>query len=212
MKVAVLDCGSGNLRSVANAFRRVAGETALPVTVEVTDAADRVRSADRIVLPGQGAFAVCRDGIEARPGLREALEARVLGDRVPYLGICVGMQLLARTGRERGVHAGFDWLGGEVAHIPKAPGRRIPHMGWNDLETSRDHPLLAGLGTGEHVYFVHSYRYLPAERGDVIATAEYGVEIVAAVARGNVAGTQFHPEKSQRAGLRLIANFLRWTP
>ena len=212
MKVAVIDCGSGNLRSVANAFRRVAEEFALPVTVEVTEEAGEVRSADRLVLPGQGAFAVCREGIEDRNGLFQAIEEQVLGNGVPYLGICVGMQLLADTGRERGNHSGFGWLGGEVARIPDAPGRRIPHMGWNELVLAGEHPLLEGLGVGEHAYFVHSYRYLPAKRDDIVATADYGVEVVAAVARANIAGTQFHPEKSQKAGLRLIANFLRWQP
>lgn len=212
MKVAVIDCGSGNLRSVANAFRRVAGEMALPVTVEIAEEADAVRKADRLVLPGQGAFAVCREGIEARNGLFRAIEEQVFGNTVPYLGICVGMQLLADTGRERGNHNGFGWLGGDVVRIPDAPGRRIPHMGWNELELVGQHPLLEGLGAGEHAYFVHSYRYLPARRDDIVATADYGVEVVAAVARGNIAGTQFHPEKSQKAGLRLIANFLRWEP
>ena len=212
MKVAIIDCGSGNLRSVANAFRRVSGEIGIPATVTVTEDAEPVRSADRLVLPGQGAFAVCRNGIEGRNGLFAALEERVLGSRVPFLGICVGMQLLADTGRERGNHAGFGWLGGEVSRIPDAPGRRIPHMGWNELVPTFQHPILDGLGDGDHAYFVHSYRYLPSHRSDVVATADYGVEVVAAVARGNIAGTQFHPEKSQKSGLRLIANFLRWEP
>ena len=212
MRVVVIDCGSGNLRSVTNAFRRVGDEIGIPLSVEVAEDAQPVRLADRLVLPGQGAFAVCRGGIESRPGLYEALRERVLGSGVPFLGICVGMQLLADTGRERGEHPGFGWLGGEVDRIPAAPGRRIPHMGWNELVPASPHPLLGGLGAGDHAYFVHSYRYLPEVRDDVIATADYGVEIVAAVARGNIAGTQFHPEKSQKAGLQLIANFLRWEP
>ena len=212
MRVAIIDCGSGNLRSVDNAFRRVAGELGLAATVEVVREAGPVRRADRLVLPGQGAFAVCRDGVRSRPGLLAALTERVRVDRVPFLGICVGMQLLADRGHERGSHHGFGWLGGEVTRIPAAPGRRIPHMGWNELHRAAPHPLTDGLAAGDHAYFVHSYRYLPARQEDVLITADYGVEVVAAVARDNIAGTQFHPEKSQQAGLRLLANFLRWSP
>jgi len=212
MKVVIVDCGSGNLRSVANAFFRAVADAGAAVEVEISDQAEAVRSADRLVLPGQGAFGVCLAGLRRQPGLVAALEERVCRDGAPFLGICVGMQLLADVGRERGDHPGFGWLGGEVTRIPATPGRRIPHMGWNDLSSVKPHPLLAGVGVGDHVYFVHSYRYRPAGRQDILASAEYGEEVVAAVARRNIAGTQFHPEKSQKTGLRLIANFLRWQP
>lgn len=210
MKVAVVDCGSGNLRSVANALRRVARE--IDAQTEVTADPEAVRAADRIVLPGVGAFAACAQGIAAQPGLGAALHRQVRERRVPFLGICVGMQLLAETGYEDEVCPGLGWLGGEVRRIPDAPGLRIPHMGWNVLVRAHPHPLLAGIEPGAHMYFVHSYRYLPERAEDVLASAEYGAPIVAAVARGNVAGTQFHPEKSQTAGLQLLANFLRWNP
>ena len=212
MKVAVVDCGSGNLRSVINAFRRAFAETGAPGDAEITADPDRIRQADRIVLPGVGAFASCRRGIDAGEGLGAALDERVRQEGAPFLGICVGMQLLAGIGREDGETPGLGWLGGEVDRVPSAPGLPIPHMGWNEFDWIAPHPLFEGIAAGDHVYFAHSYRYLPEEEKDVAATVRHGGPVVAAVARGNIAGMQFHPEKSQVSGLRLLGNFLRWMP
>ncbi len=212
MTVAVVDCGSGNLRSVRNALLRAQSECGAGGGAEVTSDPQRVLAAERIVLPGVGAFATCRRGLEERAGLMEAMERKVIGEGAPFLGICVGMQLLADTGRERETTAGLGWLGGEVARLAGGPGLRIPHMGWNDLRGVARHPLFEGIGEGEHVYFVHSYAYAPKRKDDIAAVADYGGPVTAAVARGNIAGTQFHPEKSQAAGIRLLANFLRWEP
>lgn len=212
MTIAILDCGSGNLRSVSNAFARVLRETGGKTQAQVTDRADPLRAAERIVLPGVGAFAACKHGLAKQEGLVEALEERVLRDGVPFLGICVGMQLLAEVGREIRLSYGLDWLGGEVVRIPDGPGIRIPHMGWNTFTTIADHPLFAGVAPGDHAYFVHSYAYHPEDPGDIVATVEHGGAIVAAVGRDNIAGTQFHPEKSQTVGLRILANFLLWNP
>jgi glutamine amidotransferase len=207
---AILDYGSGNLRSAEKAFQRMAAEVDGGPIVVTADA-DAVRKADRIVLPGVGAFADCARGVEAA-GLRAALEEAVIARGAPFLGICVGMQLMARTGREDGDWPGFGWIGGEVVRLtPSDPTLKIPHMGWNALEPA-DHPLFDGIGAGDHAYFVHSYHFVPDDPAHVLATADYGGRVVAAVGRDNLAGTQFHPEKSQRAGLRLIANFLRWRP
>jgi len=210
-RCVIIDYGSGNLRSAAKAFERAAAEAELPVAIEVTGDAEAVRRADRIVLPGVGAYADCRRGLDAVPGLAEALEARVRRDGVPFLGICVGMQLMAERGLEHRVTLGLGWIAGDVVAI-EGDTLKIPHMGWNDLEIRTNHPVLAGIETGAHAYFVHSYRFSCADPGDVLANVEYGGPITAAIGRDNLLGTQFHPEKSQATGLRLIGNFLRWRP
>jgi glutamine amidotransferase len=214
MDVAIVDYGSGNLRSAAKAFERAAREDAIPAAIRVTDDPRLIAAADRIVLPGVGAFGDCRAGLDARPGVIAAMTEAV-GRGRPFLGICVGMQLLATRGIEFGVHAGLGWIEGEVTRLaPADPALKVPHMGWNTLAMPRGHALLAGIEPGAHAYFVHSYRFVPALAAEacVVATTDYGGPVVAAVARRNIAGTQFHPEKSQATGLRLLANFLRWTP
>ena len=220
--VAIVDYGAGNLRSAEKAFIRMAGEAGgLPVLA--TGDADRVARASHIVLPGQGAFADCRAGLHALDGMVEALGEAVMGRGAAFLGICVGMQLLADRGLEHGETPGFGWVPGEVAALaPDDPGLKIPHMGWNDLRfhdngrgagaNGDGHPVLAGLADGDHAYFVHSYGYRCAEDADLLATCDYGGPVAAIVGRDNLIGTQFHPEKSQQAGLRLIANFLAWRP
>ena len=219
--VAIVDYGAGNLRSAEKAFVRMAGETGAGLTVLATGDADRVARASHIVLPGQGAFADCRAGLDALDGMVEALGEAVAVRGVPFLGICVGMQLLADRGLEHGGAPGLGWVPGEVATLePADPGLKIPHMGWNDLtfhDNGRNgvagrHPVLAGLENGDHAYFVHSYGYRCADPADLLATCDYGGPVAAIVGRDNLVGTQFHPEKSQRAGLRLIANFLAWRP
>lgn len=216
MKVAIIDYGSGNLRSASKAFERAAGELGLAVEINVTSRPEEVASADRIVLPGVGAFADCRSGLNAVDGMWQALEQAVHADGKPFLGICVGMQLMAERGLEFGVTPGFGWLAGDVVAIkPDDPSLKIPHMGWNTLNVRRSHDVLDGIVTGDdglHAYFVHSY-HLQVERAeDLVAETRYGGDITAIVARDNMIGTQFHPEKSQTLGLHLIANFLRWTP
>ena len=211
MTVAIVDYGSGNLRSAAKAFERVVQEQGLSQRVIVTADPEVVLKADRIVLPGVGAFADCRAGLDAVPGMVEAMVQRVRVQARPFLGICVGMQLMATLGQEHGQHAGLDWIPGEV--VPLDPGLKVPHMGWNELDVDRtDHPLVAGLGQGAHAYFVHSYHYRCRDAADVVAHVEYGGPVTALIARQTMAGTQFHPEKSQATGLAVIANFLRWTP
>jgi glutamine amidotransferase len=214
--VAIVDYGSGNLHSAAKAFERAAAEADSSDTILVTSDPETVRRAERIVLPGVGAFADCRRGLDAVPGMVEALTQAVRRDGRPFLGICVGMQLMATRGLEHETTPGLDWIGGDVAPIePADPALKIPHMGWNTLEARRTHPLLEGLTTGAaglHAYFVHSYALKAADPADVVATTDYGGAVTAVVGRDNMAGTQFHPEKSQTLGLRLIANFLRWRP
>jgi imidazole glycerol-phosphate synthase subunit HisH len=213
MITAIIDYGSGNLRSAAKAFERAAREAGIATEVAVTGDAATVRAADRVVLPGVGAFADCRRGLAAVPGMEAALTEAVIGRGRPFLGICVGMQLMAERGREFETVTGLGWIKGEVAAIvPGDAELKIPHMGWNQLELRARHPLLDGIAAGDHAYFVHSYGIACAERRDVLAVADYGGEIVAAIGRDNLVGTQFHPEKSQATGLRLIANFLRWRP
>ncbi len=214
MDVAVIDYGSGNLRSAAKAVERAASALNPRPAVRVVSDAEAVLAAARIVLPGQGAFGECAAGVRRVPGLWQALEEAVVQKGRPFLGICVGMQLMVSRGREHGVHDGFGWLKGEVTRMaPRDPSLKIPHMGWNDLVIDRaEHPLLAGLATGTDVYFVHSYAITGAEAGDVLARADYGGMLPAVIGRDNMAGTQFHPDKSQEAGLRLIANFLTWRP
>lgn len=221
MRIAIIDYGSGNLRSAAKAFERAARESGTQAEVLVTGRPDDVLGADRIVLPGVGAFGDCRAGLDAIPGMVEALEEAVRRKGRPFLGICVGMQLMATRGLEHGDFPGLDWIPGDVVQItPSDPSLKIPHMGWNTLSLNlssgaQPHPLFDGIETGSgglHAYFVHSYALAASFASDVIAWTDYGGPIVAAVARDNMAGTQFHPEKSQTLGLALIANFLKWRP
>ncbi len=211
--VALIDYGSGNLRSAEKALQRAAAEAGLPAQVLVTDRPEQVRLADRVVLPGVGAFADCKAGLLARPGLAEALAESAIQRGRPFLGICVGMQLLATRGLEHGTHEGLGWIPGEVVALtPADPALKVPHMGWNELRAQAEHPLLAGIGAGSHVYFVHSYHFRAARPAHVLATVDYGGPIAAMIGRDNLAGTQFHPEKSQGPGLRLLSNFLTWSP
>ena len=216
MTVAVVDYGSGNLHSAAKAFERAAHDAGLDQPIIVTDDPAAVARADRVVLPGVGAFADCRRGLDAVDGMVAALEEAVRRKGRPFFGICVGMQLLAERGREYEVTEGLGWIPGEVDRImPNDPSLKIPHMGWNTLDVARVHPLLGDLqfgARGLHAYFVHSYQLKPAEPADLVAAADYGGAVTAIVARDNMVGTQFHPEKSQRLGLALIANFLKWKP
>ena len=212
--LALIDYGSGNLRSAAKALERVAGESSTPVEVIVTDDAATVRRADAVVLPGVGAFGDCRAGLDAVPGMIDALRESVIEGGRPFLGICVGMQLMARRGIEHGEHPGLAWIHGTVAGLEPHDGAlKVPHMGWNELcDVRGDHPVLAGLGGGAHVYFAHSYGFRRIESSEVLARADHGGCFPAVVGRDNLVGTQFHPEKSQDAGLRLLANFLAWRP
>ncbi len=213
MTTIIVDYGSGNLRSAAKAFERAAAESGAATRIEVSSDPDRVRRAERIVLPGVGAFADCRRGLAAVPGMEAALEEGVRQRGRPFLGICVGMQLMAERGREFAVTAGLGWLPGEIVPLaPADPALKVPHMGWNELAFEARHPILAGVGATPHAYFVHSYHLAGGAPGDVLASADYGGRIVAMVGRDNLLGTQFHPEKSQAAGLALIANFLKWRP
>jgi glutamine amidotransferase len=213
MNVVLIDYGSGNLRSAAKSVERAAAEAGIAARLVVTSVPREVARADRIVLPGVGAFADCRRGLAAVPGLEAALQEAVIGCARPFLGICVGMQLMADLGREHGQHAGLGWISGEVVPLePADPRLKIPHMGWNRLIVRRAHPIAAGLANGAHAYFVHSYRFVPKDEGSVVATTDYGGEVVAILVKDNLAGTQFHPEKSQATGLTLIANFLAWRP
>ncbi len=215
MILAIVDYGSGNLHSAAKALERAAADVD-DTKIIVTSDPDVVRGADRVVLPGVGAFADCRRGLDAVEGMVEALDEVVHGKGRPFLGICVGLQLLAEKGLEHGESPGLGWVKGEVDRIePSDPGLKIPHMGWNTLNLARPHLLLDGIPTGEkglHAYFVHSYHMRLADPADLVATTDYGGTVTAVVARDNVAGTQFHPEKSQKLGLALLANFLKWHP
>lgn len=228
MTCVIIDYASGNLHSVEKSFQRMAAETGAGA-VRVSGDPDIVRRAARIVLPGVGAFADCRAGLMARPGLFDAIRDRVIGAGRPFLGICVGMQMLADLGHEHG-HAhgharvpaqdpapravpGFGWIGGAVVRLsPADPALKVPHMGWNTLETLAAHPVLAGIDAGAHAYFVHSYHFVATDPDQVLARTDHGGPITAAIGRDNLFGTQFHPEKSQATGLRLIANFLNWQP
>lgn len=216
MSVAIVDYGSGNLHSAAKAFERAAQDCGCGQKIVVTRDPAVVANADRVVLPGVGAFADCRRGLDAVDGMAEALEEAVRRKSRPFFGICVGMQLLAERGREYETTDGLGWIGGEVDRIaPNDASLKIPHMGWNTLNVVQPHPLLEGLPLGQdgrHAYFVHSYELKPSNRAELVAEAEYGGPVTAIVARDNIFGTQFHPEKSQRFGLALIANFLKWQP
>ena len=216
MSVAIVDYGSGNLHSAAKAFERAAHDAGVDQPIMVTHDPAVVARADRVVLPGVGAFADCRRGLDAVAGMVEALEEAVRRKGRPFFGICVGMQLLAERGREYEVTEGLGWIAGEVDRItPNDPSLKIPHMGWNTLNVMRPHRLVDGLTLGpqgRYAYFVHSYQLKPSHRADLVAAADYGGAVTAIVGRDNIVGTQFHPEKSQKLGLALIANFLRWKP
>jgi len=211
--VAVVDYGSGNLRSAEKALQRAAAGLAHPPTIVTSDDPGAIARADAVVLPGVGAFSACRDALTARSGVTEAIEAAARGRGAPFLGICVGMQLMATRGLEFGETRGLGWLGGDVRRLPPEPHLKIPHMGWNGLEVAApDAPLFAGLNSGVHMYFTHSYALYPESETDIAAWTDHGGQFAAAVVRGNMAGVQFHPEKSQGAGARLLGNFLNWRP
>lgn len=212
MKVVIVDYGSGNLRSAAKAFERAAQDGGIAAEIAVSAKAASLRQASHIVLPGVGAFADCKRGLESLPGMIDALNESVLVEKKPFFGICVGMQLMAEVGHEHGEHAGLGWIKGSVEPLePADPTLKVPHMGWNDLQFgAARHPLLDGVEPGRHAYFVHSYHLRCSDARDVLATVEYGGAVTAVVGRDNLVGTQFHPEKSQATGLTLIANFLRW--
>ncbi len=218
MTLAIVDYGSGNLRSAAKALERASLESGRDEVIAVTSDPDVVAKASRVVLPGVGAFAACQQGLASLPGMIDALEEAVLRRGQPFLGICVGMQLMAEHGREHGTHEGLAWLAGEVLPLvpegePGAAALKVPHMGWNDISIlEQDHPVLDGFARRPHFYFVHSYHFRPENPKDMLAAFDYGGRFAAVVGRDNLFGTQFHPEKSQAAGLRLLSNFLRWTP
>ncbi|WP_234187707.1 imidazole glycerol phosphate synthase subunit HisH [Shinella sp. NM-101] len=213
MRVAIIDYGSGNLRSATKAFERAAREAGITAEIDLTDKAERVASADRIVLPGVGAYADCRRGLDAVPGMVEALRETVEAKARPFLGICVGMQLMSSRGLEKTVTEGLGWIRGDVVKMtPSDPELKIPQIGWNTLDAKRPHPLFDGIPETLHAYFVHSYHLAAENPEDVVATVDYGGPMTAFVTNGNKAGAQFHPEKSQTLGLALITNFLRWKP
>ncbi len=219
MQIVIVDYGSGNLRSAAKAFERAAADSDIAATVSVTADADAVARADRVVLPGVGAFADCKAGLENVPGMVDALQHAVISNARPFFGICVGMQLMVTTGLEHSKTAGFDWISGVVEALapsaqagPAGTGPRIPHMGWNRLDITTPHPVLSNLGDDPFAYFVHSYHVACEDLATVCATVDYGQTVPAAIGRDTLFGTQFHPEKSQGLGLRLITNFLKWTP
>ena len=216
MRVAIIDYGSGNLRSATKAFERAAREAGINAEIDLTNDAGRVATADRIVLPGVGAYADCRRGLDAVPGMTQAIIDVVEHKGRPFLGICVGMQLMSSRGLEKTITKGFGWIKGDVKEMaPDDPTLKIPQIGWNTLDIRHPHPVFDGIPTGPdglHAYFVHSYHLAAQNPEDVIATAGYGGPITAFVGRDNMVGAQFHPEKSQKLGLALIANFLRWKP
>ncbi|MEO0343151.1 MAG: imidazole glycerol phosphate synthase subunit HisH [Pseudomonadota bacterium] len=211
MTTVIVDYNSGNLRSAEKSFQRMAQEFDAGEIV-VTSDPELVSKADRVVLPGVGAFADCRRELGSIDGLFGAIEQKVRAG-APFMGICVGMQMMATWGREHGDHQGFDWIGGEVVRLkPSNPDLKIPHIGWNALHVDHEHPVLKGIETGDHVYFVHSYHLNSDNNETVLASVDYGQAVTAMVGRDNIVGTQFHPEKSQSTGLRLIGNFLTWAP
>ncbi|TNE39289.1 MAG: imidazole glycerol phosphate synthase subunit HisH [Alphaproteobacteria bacterium] len=213
MTTVIIDYGSGNLRSAAKAFERAALNAGLSEEIIVSADPRALSRASRIVLPGVGAFQDCMTGLTAIAGMREALDEAVLRQAKPFFGICVGMQLMAREGIEFGHHPGLGWIDGAVVHLePSDKTLKIPHMGWNELVIEKAHPVLEDLGAAPHVYFVHSYHMACADKAHVLASTDYGQKVTAVVGRDNLIGTQFHPEKSQRIGLKLIENFLRWRP
>jgi imidazole glycerol-phosphate synthase subunit HisH len=212
MRAALIDYGSGNIASAAKALSRAAGETSGHEIIVTADP-EIVRQSERIILPGVGAFADCMRGLRAVPGMVDALNESVIRNGKPILGICVGMQLMATAGREFGIHEGLNWIGGEVLPmLPSDPLLKIPHMGWNEIELVQNHPLFAGLDANADAYFVHSFEMKPANAAHLLATTSYGGAVTAAIGRDNIVGTQFHPEKSQAVGLKILGNFLNWTP
>ncbi|MBX8825658.1 imidazole glycerol phosphate synthase subunit HisH [Ochrobactrum sp. SFR4] len=216
MRVAIIDYGSGNLKSVAKAFERAVSDMGGPIHVDVTSDAKTVLAADHIVLPGVGAYADCRRGLDAVAGMVDALDEAVQHKARPFLGVCVGMQLLSTRGLEKSTTNGLNWIEGDVREMkPSDPALKIPQIGWNTIELKHAHPVFNDVATGEHglhAYFVHSYMFDVKNSADVLATTSYGGSVTAAIARDNIVGTQFHPEKSQRLGLKLITNFLKWKP
>ncbi|MBS0281018.1 MAG: imidazole glycerol phosphate synthase subunit HisH [Proteobacteria bacterium] len=212
MRAALIDYGSGNIASAAKALSRAAAETSGHEIIVTADP-DMVRKSERIILPGVGAFADCMRGLGAVPGMIEALNESVIRSGKPILGICVGMQLMATAGREFGVHLGLNWIEGEVVPLsPADPALKIPHMGWNEIDLVQNHPVFAGLDEDANAYFVHSFEMRPVTATHLLATTDYGGAVTAAIGRDNIVGTQFHPEKSQAVGLKILANFLNWTP
>jgi glutamine amidotransferase len=215
-RLAIVDYGAGNLRSVANALQTVARDMDREVEILVTASADSLAAADRIVLPGVGAFGQCAAALRALPGVEAALRRRVLEERIPFLGVCVGMQLLARRGNEHGSHQGLGWIAGEVVRLqPADPLLKVPHMGWNPVRATpagSGHPMMRRTEDGGQAYFVHSFRFAPAEPGDLLATCDYGGDVAAVIGRDNILGVQFHPEKSQTYGLAFLRAFLDWRP
>ena len=212
MLTALVDYDSGNLHSAQKAFERMARETNAGEVIVTADA-DAIARADRIVLPGDGAFPACRAALHAVSGIAEAIETAVIRRGVPFLGICVGMQMLATVSHEYEETAGFGWIAGEIDRItPSDATLPVPHMGWNDLIIDRPHPVLDGINTGDHAYFVHSYQMTVRDSAERLAHVDYAGDVTAIIGRDNIIGTQFHPEKSQATGLRLIANFLAWRP
>jgi glutamine amidotransferase len=216
MRVAIIDYGSGNLRSATKAFERASREAGIDAVIDLTDKAEAVASADRVVLPGVGAYADCKAGLDAVPGMVDALNDAVINKGRPFLGVCVGMQLMSSRGLEKTVTEGLGWIPGDVVEMtPQDPSLKIPQIGWNTLELAHPHPLFDGIPTGPdglHAYFVHSYHLAAKDDANVVATTEYGGPMTAFVGRDNMAGSQFHPEKSQKLGLAMIGNFLRWKP
>lgn len=213
MKTVIIDYGSGNLRSAEKSTVRAARDAGLDMDVVVTSSIEEVLSADRIILPGVGAFADCMSGLKALDGMIDTLEELVLNQGKPFLGICVGMQLLADAGLEHGRTKGLGWIGGTVEMIDvNDPALKVPHMGWNNLNLDSDHPVLKGIESGDHAYFVHSYHFKTADKLNTLAHVDYSAKITAMIGRDNIIGTQFHPEKSQSMGLKLLENFLKWTP
>lgn len=216
MRVAIIDYGSGNLRSAMKAFERAAQIDGIAADIELVREPEHVLTADRIVLPGVGAYADCKAGLDSIPGMVDAINEAVITQAKPFFGICVGMQLMSSRGLEKTVTHGFDWIKGDVKEMtPSDPSLKIPQIGWNTIHVKHPHPLFEGIQTGPdglHAYFVHSYHLVAQRPQDVLATTNYGGEVTAAVVRDNLAGTQFHPEKSQTLGLLLIANFLKWRP
>jgi imidazole glycerol-phosphate synthase subunit HisH len=213
MKLALIDYGSGNVHSAAKALERAARDADISLELLLTADPDVVATADRIVLPGVGAFRDCREGLQCVTGLEQALTQAVRNRAVPFLGICVGMQMLATRGLEHGETLGLNWIAGDVVPLtPNDPALKIPHMGWNTLNIQQPHPIFEGINSEEHVYFVHSYALRASDAKNVLATTDYGGAFPAIVAHGSIVGTQFHPEKSQAVGLRLLRNFLKWVP
>lgn len=212
MTINIIDYGSGNLQSARNAFEKVSKELNQPVKIHVSRNADDLKNTSGIVLPGVGSFSDCKNGVESIDGMIEALNYYIIKCGIPFFGICVGMQLLASKSFENGEDDGFSWIYGDVVKINKQTDFPVPHMGWNNLEIKYSHPILKGIRNGDHAYFVHSYKFISANKKHVIATTDYSSIVEAVIARDNIIGTQFHPEKSQGTGMQIIKNFLTWQP